>query len=168
MVKHYILVWNNGEPQRIILHALGCDIPETFTNEGQEGITEFYRMFAENFKESNRVHACPAVATPYQREEWTHQTHGAVVKDTEDINLDDEDSLMPTLMYLEEYDDKEDNPLESLSDPTSVEPTPEPGPPSEKPTKEPTSEPDFDALSEPSAPTREGSIGNLSTGDIVR
>ena len=70
---------------------------------------------------------------------------------------------MPPLIYPE-YSDNE----ESLNDPPSADPTPDPGPPSGKTTEEPTSEPDFDALSEPSAPTREDSMGNLSPKDIVR
>ena len=120
-------------------------------------------MFAEFFKESDRVHACPSVSTPQQREECTHQPRGAVATDTEDSNSDDKYIVMPPLIYPEESNDKE-----SPSNLPSVDPTPEPGPPSEKPTKEPASEPDYDALSEPSAPTREGSMGHLDLKDIVR
>ena len=47
-------------------------------------------------------------------------------------------------------------------------PTPEPGPRSEKPTDEPTLEPNYDALTEILAPTREGSMGNISPKYIVR
>ena len=47
-------------------------------------------------------------------------------------------------------------------------PTSESGPPSGKPTKELTPETDYDALSEISMPTREGSMGNLFPWDIIR
>ena len=47
----------------IILHANGCDLPETSINKGQEELTKFYSMFVEIFRESDKVHACPAVAT---------------------------------------------------------------------------------------------------------
>ena len=111
-------------------------------NQGQEGLTKFYSMFAEIFKESDRVHTCPEVATTQQGEEWTHHTHGAVVTYTEEINSDDKDSMMPLLIYPEESNNEE-----SLRDPTSVEPTPEPVPPNEKPIEELISEPDSDVLS---------------------
>ena len=75
---------------------------------------------------------------------------------------------MPSLIYPEESESKEDDPCESPSDPPSVEPTLEPGPTSEKPAKEPTLEPNYDALSEPSAPTREGSIEHLDPKYIAR
>ena len=55
-------------------------------NKGQEDLTKFYSMFTEIFKESDRVHACPAVDTTYQREERTHHPRGALVTDTEDID----------------------------------------------------------------------------------
>ena len=58
-------------------------------------------MLAWVFKELDRVHACPAVATPHKREDWTHQPGGAVVTDTYDRKLDDEESVMPLLIYLE-------------------------------------------------------------------
>ena len=88
----------------------------------------------EYFKESNKVHACPAVATTQQREEWTHHTRDTVVTDTEDSDSDEEDSMMSLLIYPE-YSNND----ESWSNPPSVEPTHNPGPPSEKPTNEPTS-----------------------------
>ena len=75
---------------------------------------------------------------------------------------------MPLLIYSEDSDNEEDNPCESPSNPSSTEPTPEPIPPSEKTTKEPTSEPNYDALSEPSAPTMEGYMGKQDPKDIVR
>ena len=86
----------------------------------------------------------------------------------EDINSDDEDSVMPPLICPEESYDEEDDPCEYPSDPPYVEPTPEPVPPSGKTTKEPTSKPSYHVLSEPSAPIREGYMGHLSPGDIVR
>ena len=70
---------------------------------------------------------------------------------------------MPPLIYPEESYDEE-----SLSDPTSGDSTLDPGPPSIKPTKELTSEPNSGALSEPSVPTREDSMGHLSQKDTVR
>ena len=70
---------------------------------------------------------------------------------------------MPPLIYLEESDDEE-----YLINPPSTEPTPDPGPPSKIHTKETTSERNYDALSEPSAPLREGSVGRLSPKDIIR
>ena len=70
--------------------------------------------------------------------------------------------MMNPLIYPYESDNKE-----SLSDPISAEPTPYPGHPSKKPTEEMTLEPDSDALLEPSAPTREVYLGQLSPKDIV-
>ena len=69
-----------------------------------------------------------------QREEWNHQPRGAVVIDTEDSDLDKEDSVIPPLIYTEYSDDKEYHPCESLSGPHYAEPTPEPRPPSKKTT----------------------------------
>ena len=40
-----------------MLRASGSALPETFINKGQEGLTKFYSMFAEFFKELARVHA---------------------------------------------------------------------------------------------------------------
>ena len=77
--------------------------------------------------------------------------------------LEDKDSLMPPLIYSEDSNNDY-----SLRNPPPVEPTLEPGPPSEKTTEEPTSEPDSDALSEPSVPMREDTMGHLSPKDIVR
>ena len=65
-------MWNNGKSKRIILHSNGCALPKTSINQGQEGLTKFYSMFAEISKDLERVHAFPEVATPQQREEWTH------------------------------------------------------------------------------------------------
>ena len=67
MEQQPILVWNNGKPQRIILHAPGCALPETFINQGQEGLTKFYSIFAEFFREWERIHTCQAVANTQQR-----------------------------------------------------------------------------------------------------
>ena len=82
---------------------------------------------------------------------------------TEESDSDDEGDIMPLLIYPEDSDNKE-----YPSNPPSTEPTPEPTPPSEKTTKEPTSEPNYDALSEPSAPTMEGYMGKQYPKDIVR
>ena len=78
-----------------ILHAPGCALLETSINQGQEGFTKFYIIFAEFFKESDRVHECPEVATPQQMKECTHQPCGSVVTETEDIELDHEYTVMP-------------------------------------------------------------------------
>ena len=75
---------------------------------------------------------------------------------------------MPPLIYLEEYGEEEDNSREPLSNLTSNNITSEPGPPIEIYTKELTLDMDYDALSETSAPMREGSMGHLSPGDIAR
>ena len=61
-------------------------------------------MFAEFFKESNRVYACPSVAAPQQREEWDYQPRGYVFIETEKSDSDDKDSVMPSLIYPEESD----------------------------------------------------------------
>ena len=55
-------------------------------------------MFVELFKELDRFHTFPAVATPQQREEWTHQPHGAVVTDMEDIDPDEKNSVITLLI----------------------------------------------------------------------
>ena len=70
---------------------------------------------------------------------------------------------MPPLIYQEGSDNKD-----SSRDPPSADLTPDPRPPSEKPTEKPSLEPDYDALSEPSAPMREGSLGEITPKDIVR
>ena len=82
--------------------------------------------------------------------------------DMDDSNSDDKDNVIPPLIYPEDSKNEE-----SLSDPPSAEPTPETGTRIEKPTKEPTSESDFDALSEPSAPTRNYFMGHLPPKDTV-
>ena len=82
--------------------------------------------------------------------------------------MDDKDSMMPLIIFLEDSNYKEEDPRESPSKTTSEEPTPEPGSPSEKPTEETTLETYYDSISEPSAPTREGSMGYLSPRDTVR
>ena len=123
MGKNSFLVWNNGKPQRAILHDPGCALPEASINQGQEGLTKFYSMFAELFKELYQVHTCPAVATSHQREGWTHQTCCAMVTDTKDRDFDDKDNLMPPLIYPEDSDYKEDDPCEYLSYQPSSDPT---------------------------------------------
>ena len=87
MLKCYILVWNNGKSQNTIFHDPVCALLETSINQGQEGLTKFYSMLAEFFRESDRAHACPVVATPHQREEWTYHPRGAVVIKMEESDL---------------------------------------------------------------------------------
>ena len=118
MVKCYIFVWDNGKSQSTILIAPGYALLEMSINQGQEGLTKFYSMFAEFFKKSDRVHAFPAVATTQQREWWTHHPCGAVVTDTKESDSDEEDSVMPPLIYPEGFNDED-----SMNEPTSVEPT---------------------------------------------
>ena len=76
-------------------------------------------------------------------------------------------SVITLLIYPEDSGDKEDNLHESPSDPTYADPTLEIVHSSEKHTKEPTLKSGSDALSEPSAPTREGFMGDLDPGYIV-
>ena len=56
-------------------------------NQVQEGLTQFYNMLTYFFKESHRVHACPAFFMTQQRKDWTHQPRSAVDTYTEDIEL---------------------------------------------------------------------------------
>ena len=91
------------------------------------------------FKKSDQVHACPEVAKLQQMEEWTNQPHGAVSTYTEERNLEDEYSMMISLIYPEDSNDKEDNHRKSPIDPPSVYPTLEPNHTSVKPNKELTS-----------------------------
>ena len=161
--KRSILVCNNGKLQSTIPHASICALTETSINQGQEGLTKFYSMFVENFKESYRVHTCPEVATTHKREEWIHHPCGAVVTETEDSNLDYKDSVIPPLIYLEESENED-----SMIEPPSADPTLDPRRPRDKPTKELTLVPNSNALSEPFAPTREDSMGHLAPKYIVR
>ena len=103
-----------------------------------------------------------------KRKEWTHQPRDALTTDTEDSNLYNEESVLPTLFYLEESNNKKDDPNESLSNSPSVEHNPEPRPPNEKSTKELTSEPDYDSISATSALTIEVSMRHLTLLDIMR
>ena len=111
--------------------------PRDVHTSGSVGTNQVPHQVCVIFKESYMVISCPVVATPQNREDWTHQTCSDVVIDTEDSNLDDKYSVMPALIYSEVSYKKLYNPREYLRDPSSAEPTPEPGPPSEKPTKEP-------------------------------
>ena len=101
MGKHSVLVWNNVKSQRTILHAPGCALPETPINQGQGGLTKFHSMFAEIFRVPYRIHACVAVATPHQRDRWTHHTPGTVVTDREESESNNKDSVMYSLIHLE-------------------------------------------------------------------
>ena len=67
MGKRSILLWNNGKSQSTILHAPGFALPKTSINQVQECLTKLCIMFVEFFKESDRIHAYPAAATPQQR-----------------------------------------------------------------------------------------------------
>ena len=82
MGKNSVLVWNNYKYQRNNLHDPGYYLPETPINQGQDSLTKFQSMFAEFFKEPDRIHVCFAVATSQQWERWTHQHPGTVVTDT--------------------------------------------------------------------------------------
>ena len=53
------------------------------------------------FKESDRIHACPAVATLQHREKWTHRPCVAVVTYIENRNSYDKNSVIPPLIYLD-------------------------------------------------------------------
>ena len=128
-------MWDNGKSQRTILHTTSFALPEMSIHKVHEGLTKFYSMLAEIFKESDRVHTYPLVATLQQREEWTCQPHVAVVTYTEYRDLYNKDSVIPSLIYLKESNDKDEDPHVSTSDPPSTEPTPEPGSPREKPTE---------------------------------
>ena len=86
-----------------------------------------------------------------------------MITDTEDSDLDDRYSVMHPIIYPEDSD-KKYFPIKL----PYAEPTPEPTTPSEKTTEGPTSEPNYDALSEPSAPTSECSVSPLAPKYIVR
>ena len=98
MIKRSVLVRNNRKYQNNILHDPRCALPETSINQGQEVLTNFYNIFAEFFNELDRFHACPEVAAPHHRGDWTHQPRGAVVTDMEDRYSEDEDSVMTPLI----------------------------------------------------------------------
>ena len=51
MGKFSVLVWNNGKPQRNIFHAPECALPDMSIYQGKDGLTNFYSMFTEIFKE---------------------------------------------------------------------------------------------------------------------
>ena len=99
---------------------------------GPGGTNQVLHHVHRIFKELDRFHVCPAVATPHQWEECTNQPRGAVSTYMEDINSDDKDSVMLPLIYPEESNNEE-----SLDEPPSAEPTPEPRTPSGKPTLQP-------------------------------
>ena len=69
IVKHSILVWNNGASQRTILHDPVCALPEISINQGQEDLTKLCSMLMTIFKELDQLHTCPAVVTPQQKQE---------------------------------------------------------------------------------------------------
>ena len=82
--------------------------------------------------------------------------------------MEDKYSVIYLEIYPENSNDEEDDPCESPSDPPFPDPTPEHVTARNKPTKELTTEPNYEALSEPSAPTTDVSMGHLSPGDIAR
>ena len=45
MDKCFIMVCENSKPNRIILHAPGCALPETTINKGLGEMTKLYSMF---------------------------------------------------------------------------------------------------------------------------
>ena len=78
------------------------------------------------FKESDRLHACPAVSTPQKKESWNHHPRRAVVADTEESYLDDKYSVMPPLIYPYYSNDEEEDLRKFTSNPLSVDPILEP------------------------------------------
>ena len=90
MSKKSLTVWNNGKPQRTTIQYPGFTHPETSINKNHEDLTKLIIIFAENFKELDRVNAFSSVATMQHREEWTHQIWGAMATYTEENVLDDE------------------------------------------------------------------------------
>ena len=131
MGKLSILVWYNLKSHGNILHAPVCALLDTPINQGQYGLAKFRSIFAEFFKDPYKIHAWVAVATPQQREIWTHQPPVTVVTETEDIISYEKDSVMHTLIHLEDSDDKEDGHINSPSKPLSLDSTREPIHPSE-------------------------------------
>ena len=97
-------------------------------------------MFVKFSKESDQINTCPAATTLNHREEWTHQTHHAMLTNTEDSDSENEKSMMPLLIYLEDSKDMEDNTTlrqpqdnhEALRNLPYVETSSEPGPPGRK------------------------------------
>ena len=136
--------------------------PRDVHKSGPGGSDQVLHHVREIFKESYSVHACLLVATTQKREEWNHHPCSALVADTGDSDSNDEDSVMPPLIYSEDSDNKE-----SPRKLPSTEPTLYPGPPSEEPNEGPTSKPNSDSLLEPSVPRREDSMGNLPPKEIV-
>ena len=94
----------------------------------------------------------------------------------ENSNSNNKEVMITLLIYIEDYKYKESyHPrkkpwgiCEAPRDTPSAGPTSELGPPSEKPTKEPTSEPKYDTSSEYYEPTKEGFMGQIYPGYIVR
>ena len=71
---------------------------------GPRGSDQVLQRVRGIFKESDRVHACPAVATIQQRVECKHYPRGSVFTYTKDSDSENEDSLMPPLFYPEDSD----------------------------------------------------------------
>ena len=96
---------------------------------GPRGSDQVQQNNCRIFKESDRVHTWPVVATTQQREEWNHYPRGGVVIDTEDSDSDNKDSVTSPLIHPEDSNDEE-----SPSDPHYANPTPDARPLSEKST----------------------------------
>ena len=62
IVKHSACTLNSSKSQSTIIYAHVYDLPETSINQDKEGLTKFYRMFVEFFKEWDKVHAFLSVA----------------------------------------------------------------------------------------------------------
>ena len=64
----------------MLLDALSKRCPQI---RARGDLTKFYSMFTNFFKELERFHTCPSVATPQHGEKWNHQPCGNVVTYTE-------------------------------------------------------------------------------------
>ena len=111
---------------------------------GSGGTNQVLQHVRGFLNEPNRVQTCSVVATTQQREKLDHQGHITAITDKKDRDLDYKYSVMPLLIYPEDSNEDEDDPRESLSDPSFTESTPETKPPREKPPEEPTSETNYD------------------------
>ena len=69
---------------------------------GLGGTTQVLQDVRRIFKESDRIHACPTVATSQQREERTNQPYGAFAIDTEYSDWEYKYSVTTPLIYPED------------------------------------------------------------------
>ena len=131
VVKCSILVCNSRKYQGGVLNSHGCALTQTSINQYSGVQTKFCSLFAEFFKISDRIHACPKVATSQHREGWNHRSHHAVVTNAEDRKLDKKYSMMPPLIYLDGFYNYQggtpprqtQGPHEDPINPPSVDPT---------------------------------------------